>query len=503
MPNLTLPSSRTDFIDPRTGKLSREWYLFFLNLYTGGTDSGESVLVAPDNSVVASKIDELSKTVQGIETAPRYEPESLFTQAGAGAVTRTSQAKAREWVSVRDYGAVGDGVTDDGPALQAALTYGTSTGKTIFIPAGVYLCTTPLVMDDTATSVSFTGPRCNIIGDGSANTSIVYPSGTDALFTIGNSFLQYHITITGVYLEGPGGGAPGTGTALAVQNALFFSMNDVRVTGFGTGMVGTDIYNMYCANSTFAYNVEGMYLQVGTYTQPNAITFIATTFGYNSNFGLNAQLVTTMNFFGGTFQGNGIGGSGAFVGGADISMGPDGAAGCNLQGVYFEENAGDADLFIDGLNSAGCNITGCTFNRVTSAHYTTNNILTNAAAGKTVKVAMSGCGFGGFNTYTPDAARQCVWTTAGTVQYSWHGCYFRSATDEPTYPDIPNYIVLGSSSPTYSSVSDLVRGVAMDVTGSATATVDLTNAPQGGNNKWLKVTSDSVGIFGYIPIWHA
>ena len=77
------------------------------------------------------------------------------------------------------------------------------------------------------------------------------------------------------------------------------------------------------------------------------------------------------------------------------------------------------------------------------------------------------------------------------------------ATDEPTYPDIPNYIVLGSSSPTYSSVSDLIRGVAMDVTGSATATVNLTNAPQGGDNKWLEVTSDSVGIVGYIPIWHA
>ena len=33
--NITnLPSSRVEFIDPRTGLMSREWYRFFLNLFT-------------------------------------------------------------------------------------------------------------------------------------------------------------------------------------------------------------------------------------------------------------------------------------------------------------------------------------------------------------------------------------------------------------------------------------------------------------------------------------
>ena len=32
--NITnIPSSRVDFIDPRTGLMSREWYRFFLNLF--------------------------------------------------------------------------------------------------------------------------------------------------------------------------------------------------------------------------------------------------------------------------------------------------------------------------------------------------------------------------------------------------------------------------------------------------------------------------------------
>ena len=59
-----------------------------------------------------------------------------FLQAGSGAVVRTAQSKMRETVSVKDFGVVGDGVTDDTVAFQAAVN--AAEGQTLFVPEGSY-----------------------------------------------------------------------------------------------------------------------------------------------------------------------------------------------------------------------------------------------------------------------------------------------------------------------------------------------------------------------------
>jgi hypothetical protein len=58
-----------------------------------------------------------------------------YDPAGTGAVPTTVQAKLRESVSVKDFGAVGDGVADDTIAIQTAINSGAAS---VFFPEGTY-----------------------------------------------------------------------------------------------------------------------------------------------------------------------------------------------------------------------------------------------------------------------------------------------------------------------------------------------------------------------------
>lgn len=62
-----------------------------------------------------------------------------FTQTGTGAVARTWKSKVGEVISVKDFGAVGDGVTDDTTAIQSALDSIGTSGGIVVVPAGTYL----------------------------------------------------------------------------------------------------------------------------------------------------------------------------------------------------------------------------------------------------------------------------------------------------------------------------------------------------------------------------
>lgn len=68
-------------------------------------------------------------------TAPGKGADMVgFQQLGTGASARTVSDKLREGVSIRDFGAVGDGVTNDTPALLAAL----AVSNRIYFPEGEY-----------------------------------------------------------------------------------------------------------------------------------------------------------------------------------------------------------------------------------------------------------------------------------------------------------------------------------------------------------------------------
>lgn len=81
-----------------------------------------------------------------------------FSQAGIGAVPTNVQTKLREFVSVKDFGAKGDGDTDDTLAFQKALA-SISYGGTLRIPAGNYKLTDELTLHAGVT----------VVGDGAAD----------------------------------------------------------------------------------------------------------------------------------------------------------------------------------------------------------------------------------------------------------------------------------------------------------------------------------------------
>ena len=95
-----------------------------------------------------------------------------YTPPFTGSVGTNVGDKLAQTVSVKDFGAVGDGVTDDTAAIQAAL----DTGKNIFIPDGSFYFTLPL---------KYTADNQTIYGNG--NASILKHRGTG---TAGPSWIE-------------------------------------------------------------------------------------------------------------------------------------------------------------------------------------------------------------------------------------------------------------------------------------------------------------------------
>lgn len=80
------------------------------------------------------------------EGLPNYSGDSQdvrFIPSGTGAATRSVQSRLRDWVSVKDFGAVGDGSTDDTTAIVNAIAFvgANSGGGTVYFPKGNYVTT--------------------------------------------------------------------------------------------------------------------------------------------------------------------------------------------------------------------------------------------------------------------------------------------------------------------------------------------------------------------------
>ena len=90
-----------------------------------------------------------------------------FEPAGTGAVARSAQEKMRDVVSVMDFGAVGDGVTDDTGAIQTAVD-AMVDNSILYFPIGKYNITARIYIQDLN--------NIAVIGDGATIFATVQPS---------------------------------------------------------------------------------------------------------------------------------------------------------------------------------------------------------------------------------------------------------------------------------------------------------------------------------------
>lgn len=138
-----------------------------------------------------------------------------FTAIGTGAVTRTSTDKLGDLVSVKDFGAVGDGLADDTLAFQKALT----AHDTVFVPNGHYLITNTIVIGDRQALIG-AGQNAVITCQSNSFTAIELPAGYARLDN-----LRIEGGLNGLLLNGR--------TGPCVQN----NITDLTIWGAITGVV--------------------------------------------------------------------------------------------------------------------------------------------------------------------------------------------------------------------------------------------------------------------------
>ena len=104
-----------------------------------------------------------------------------------GAVNRSIDEKLTDIISVKDFGATGDGVTDDSGAIQAAI----NSAKSVYFPPGIYLVNT---------QVNLSQDRCKLWGVN--GETIMLAAGNNAIFGANSAFSAAVVEISGFVFKG-------------------------------------------------------------------------------------------------------------------------------------------------------------------------------------------------------------------------------------------------------------------------------------------------------------
>lgn len=184
----------------------------------------------------------LVRYMQALPQGTTDAGSSFWTDNGGDLrdVEGTLQRLTGEVISVKDprFGAVGDGVTDDTAAIQAAINY--CVNKALYFPSGTYKVTSQLSI---ASPTFAAGQTIKLYGDGPYN-SVIAANGNfttllvqDAAGTKGGAYDLGLINTGNPYM---GGGAVTFNHAASIgiklRDVFQFELDNVICEQFGTGL---------------------------------------------------------------------------------------------------------------------------------------------------------------------------------------------------------------------------------------------------------------------------
>ena len=356
-----------------------------------------------------------------------------------GAVGKTLNNKMQDLVSVKDFGAKGDGTTDDTSAIQAAINLACTYGGDVYLPAGTYKISAALVF--TMNSVTIDPiKRPSMSGDGMGATSIYQTANANGIEIIGYDpqpagyGLFQNFTLYGYQKNKLG---------IALKDIAFVTISNVYLAGWSTGLYGANVLSSTFNDLVIRFNDGGFYFEpnaaFGFVSEPNAITMSNCTVGNNDSYGGKVIGAGAFNYNGGSIEANGFGTdlSSAKWGLALVDVGgklaQQSASGFNITGVYFEANGGQAQFQVQqtvsrpGINGV---LSGCSFTVVGTSYPQQQIYLAASLSSYAFPITMEAVGFAGLSGYTPSGTRPTINNVAGDFKLAMVGVTYYSSVDK-------------------------------------------------------------------------
>ena len=180
-----------------------------------------------------------------------------YDPAGSSAVATTVQTKLRETVSVKDFGAVGNGVTDDVDAIDSGIAYLKSIGGgTLYFPTGTYAISTDSINGIKIQDAS----GITLCGAGQSATTIKSLSGNGG-HTL-SIFDSNNITIENLTVDGNRLAQTSSGHGIRGESITGLTIQNVTVQqaySYGIGLQDGIFKNVRIQNVNIEYTgADGM-----------------------------------------------------------------------------------------------------------------------------------------------------------------------------------------------------------------------------------------------------